>query len=85
LVGMLQPLVPLLDQIFKLELWNYKVMARTSRSLGKSRPLLHHPLEICIVKNIYKWEMVVGLGWDATASGSVIGSDLQTRTVEITK
>jgi hypothetical protein len=33
---------------------------------------LYHPLEVCIWKNMYTWEMGGGLGWVVTTSGSVI-------------
>jgi hypothetical protein len=51
-------------------------MAITSRSLGKLPTRLHNPLEVCFGKNISTGEPGAGLGWDATASGSIIGSDL---------
>jgi hypothetical protein len=51
-------------------------MAISSRSLGKLPTLLHHPLEVCIGENIQTWERRAGLGWDAAASGSVIGSEI---------
>jgi hypothetical protein len=47
--------------------------------LGKLATHLHHPLEVCIGKNIYTWEPGAGLGWDARASASTIDSDVHNK------
>jgi hypothetical protein len=46
-------------------------MARTTPIIGKLTYTLHHPLEVCIRKNIYTWEMGAGLGWVVIASASI--------------
>jgi hypothetical protein len=68
LVGLLQPLVPLFVKNF----------TRTVELLcdGQNFPdhwaiTMNVPLEVCIRKNMYTWEMGAGLGWVVTASGSV--------------
>jgi hypothetical protein len=72
LVGLLQPLVPLLDQTITRTVVNYNVMPGTFKSLGNRHLGLHHPSVVCIRNIIYIWETGAGFGCDAAASGSVI-------------
>jgi hypothetical protein len=51
--------------------------------MGQTTPIIerftshsHDLLEVCIRDNIYTWELCAGLGWNAAASGSVIGPEL---------
>jgi hypothetical protein len=71
LVGLLQPLVPLLVHNFTRTLEITMWWPELPRSLGYCHICLHHPLEACIRKNIYTGETGADLGWVVTTTGFI--------------
>jgi hypothetical protein len=77
LVGLLHPLVPLFVQNFTRTVKITMSWPELPRSLGYYHYIcLHHPLEVCIRKNICTQERGAGLGWVAAPSGSIICPEL---------
>jgi hypothetical protein len=74
--GLWQPYVPLCDYIFTRTGEVTRKWAKLHPSMRNSTYHSHHPLDVCIRDNIYTWEVGAGLGWDAAASGSIIGPEL---------
>jgi hypothetical protein len=74
-VGLLQPLVPLFDYLIRSSLERYRLLCN-----GYNFPLIGKVAytkytiveEYVFRKYVNTWETCAGLGWVATASGSVI-------------
>mgnify|MGYP000680193630 CR=1 FL=1 len=76
LAGLLRPLDPLFDQNFTRTGEFTILWPALPPALGNQHTGSHHPLEVCIWKDMYTWETGVGLGWVFRASGSVILPEL---------